>query len=140
VSESVHKEFHPREVELARELHEQEDWVWNIQTGDWFYGGGTHHVVLRTEELSGKTYLYTPNENSFELSDVVPLRHRVDCREWLMENGWDLDAENLAEGAVRVSAHRRQTDFKVERTEPTELAAIYSVMLEVNNMIHFGWA
>jgi hypothetical protein len=41
---------------------------------------------------------------------------------------------------VRACAHRRKSNYRVEKKEPTELAALYSVLFEVLELIHFGWA
>jgi len=131
-------EFHPREIELARTLKEQ-DFDWVVKTGEWFYAEGGHHVVIRTEDSDDGLVLYGRRDTPYKKDDVVPLLHRVDCREWLMERGWDLSTENMPDGNVKVTTHRRQTEFRVEKTEPTELAALYAAMIEVHNLIDFGW-
>jgi len=139
MTETVPANFHPREIELARELQLQGVGP-EPKVGDWFIADDRHHVIMRVEQRSGKTFLADEEDNSFALDAVVRLLHRVDCREWLMERDWDLDAQNTTDGGVKAVIRRRNTDFHVERTEPTELAAIYSAMLEIDNLIHFGWA
>lgn len=132
-------DFHPREIELAKALAEHEI-EWHAQTGDWFFVGGQRHVAMRHEERDGTTYLYDAQDNAFAVSDVLLVRHRTDCNEWLLGHGWDMTIETIPSGNVKVTARRRHSELHVERIEPTELAAIYAVVLEVDNLIHFGWA
>ncbi|MBN1866145.1 hypothetical protein JW916_02520 [Candidatus Sumerlaeota bacterium] len=131
---------HPRVLELARRLKEHRiDWR-HVQTGDWFFVGGTQHVVMRSEEQDGKVVLFSQAGTSHPLDQVVLVPHLTQCREWLMEKDYDLTIEDADDGQVKAIAHRRHTDFRVERVEPNDLAAVYAVMNEVVDMMHFGWA
>jgi hypothetical protein len=130
--------IHPRELELAKELKKHEI-EWDVITGDWFSVGDTLHFVMRVERDGDKTVLYGVGDNPYDKEDVIFVPHASQCREWLMNNDWDIHEENLPGGAHKVSACRRQTDFHVEKSEPTEMAALYAVMAEVLDLVHFGW-
>jgi len=130
--------IHPREVELARELKKHEI-EWNVLTGDWFYANDALHFVMRIEQTGDKTILYGVGDNPYDKDDTVFIPHTSRCREWLMDHEWDLKEENLPDGGHKVIASRRHTDFRVEKCEPTEIAALYAVMGEVLDLVHFGW-
>jgi hypothetical protein len=133
------KFFHPREIESAKLLKSQNvDWV--VRIGDWFVADDSYNMVLGTETRDGKMLLVGRNDSVYDKSEVIPMFHRVDCREWLMERGWNVHIEHLRDGQVRVVARLRGTDCRVTRTEPTELAAAYSVMAEVSNLMSYCWA
>jgi hypothetical protein len=69
---------------------------------------------------------------------VLWLPHRTSCIEWLMNRDWELTVGEAVMGKVKALAKKRHTDFHIEKTEPTELAAMYSIMLEVLNLIWMG--
>lgn len=139
MTQGTSADFHPRELELAKALAEHEIECQG-KTGDWFFVGGQRHVAMRHEVREGTTFLYDAQDNAFALPDVLLLFHRTDCNEWLLERGWDMTIETVPSGNVKVTGRKRHSELHVERTEPTELAAIYAVLLEVDNLIHFGWA
>ena len=131
--------IHPRELELAKELKKHEI-EWNVLTGDWFHAADDKlHFVMRVEQQDGKTILYGVGGNPYDKAECVFMPHASQCREWLMDHDWDLKEENLPDGRHKVIANRRHTDFHVERAEPTEMAALYAVMGEVLDLVHFGW-
>jgi hypothetical protein len=131
---------HPRVLELAKRLKEH-DVEWDsIQTGDWFFVGGIQQVVMRTESKDGKKVLHSKSGTAFDIEQAILVPHLTQCREWLMEKDYELTVEDTPDGQVRAIAHRRHTDFRIERVEPNDLAAVYSVMNEVLDMMHFGWA
>ena len=131
--------IHPREIELANLLKEF-DLPWEIRTGDWFYANDTRHTVLAKEEQDGRTFLCGVAGNRYLKDAVLWLPHRTYCLEWLMNKEWEVTVAEPKEGKIRACAHRRKSECRVEKAEPTELAAIYSVLLEILEMIHFGWA
>ena len=129
--------LHPRELDLARHLKDFE-LDWNVQTGDWFFQGDRAHIVLRVEQVDGRTILHGMADNGYDKDDVLWLPHRTSCIEWLMHRDWELAVSESLLGKVKASAKKRHTDFRIEKTEPTELAAIYAVMLEVLNLMLMG--
>ena len=138
MTESHTQKFHPREVELARQMAENGDIEWEVQTGDWFYYDGQHHTVFQVEGDGEDAVLIGQNANRYKQSEVVPLRHRTDCREWLLKNDYDIEIQNLPDDQYRAIARKRKTEFAIERIEPTELAAFYSVLLEIGEIRHMG--
>lgn len=130
--------IHPREVELAKRLKEA-DFEWDVLTGDWFYADDAIHIVMHAEQQGAEVMLCGRAGISYEKSKVVWMPHRTKCIEWLNSNDWEIDVEPRASD-VHAVAHRRKTGYKVEKSEPTELAALYSVIHEIQELTYFGWA
>ncbi len=119
-------------------MKEKGDVEWIVKTGDWFWYDNSHHTVLQVDGQGDDALLHGQRDRKYKKSEVVPLHRRVDCREWLMEHNYDFYTDNESPGSVTVTARKRETEFTISRTEPTELAAIYSIMIEIGEMMHMG--
>lgn len=138
--ESTSPVCHPRAIELARRLKDHE-LEWEVQTGDWFETDGELHIVIEQQTDEDQTLLVGRTGNTFKKSEVTHLPHRSDCLEWIASKSWrhEITESDTMRGWIKVKVTRRNTEFKIEKVEPTELAAIYAAMLEVLDLEHFGW-
>jgi hypothetical protein len=134
-------DVHAREVELARHLTEN-GLHWNIQTGDWFCApDNKRHCVLDIVRLpNGDIEVVGMNGNRYAKSEVVWLPHITDCGQWFNSNDWEYDIDRLSEESWTIHLQRRRTEYRLEKTEPTDLAAAYAGLLEILTLVHFGWA
>ncbi|MFP4380967.1 MAG: hypothetical protein ACLFUS_10755 [Candidatus Sumerlaeia bacterium] len=137
MSENIYS-VKPREVELARQLKDHE-FEWDIMTGDWFFADDKLHVVMRKESSGNSVNVYGLRDHQYDLDDVVFLPHPSQCKEWINSNGWDLKMEDMSGEGVKITIRKRHTEFKIEKTEPTEMAALYAVMLGAMDLDLFGW-
>ena len=137
MSESALK-LHSRELDLAKRLKEI-DFPWDVLTGDWFYAEDAVHIVMHAEKQGDEVMLQGRIGKVYEKSKVIWLPHRTTCIQWLNSNDWEFDV-NLESDAACGVAHRRKTGYKIEKKEPTELAVLYALILEIQELTYFGWA
>lgn len=130
-------DIHPREIELAKFLKAQ-NLEMEVKTGDWFVDSDGVHVIMNIAEKNGDTVLKCQHDKWYRKDGVLIFPHRRDCHDWLSEREYNLHDETLPDGRVKVTCTRRHTEFKIEKIEPSELAGIYSVMIEVINILDFG--
>jgi hypothetical protein len=94
---------------------------------------------MRKENSAGKINVYGIHDHAYDLERVVFLPHPSQCQQWLNERLWDLKMTDVPGSGVKLVAVKRGTDYKIEKHEPTQMAALYAAMIDAIDLAQFGW-